>query len=89
MGMVGLEKVDTQEEKDLLRSYIAEHGEKTGSTVAASILKNWDNELGRFVKVMPHDFKRVLMETAQQQQVQVELQHSNVQGQQVEAQQTL
>ncbi|RYH28910.1 glutamate synthase large subunit [archaeon] len=81
MGMVGLEKVDTKEESLQLRSYIAEHGEKTGSTVAANILKNWDKEVGHFVKVMPHDFKRVLMEAAAQQKMQIEVQPGIVDGQ--------
>ena len=32
--------------------------------VAEKILANWENELSRFVKVMPTDYKRVLMEMA-------------------------
>ena len=34
----------------------------TGSEVAKSILNSWDNEITKFVKVMPTDYKRVLNE---------------------------
>jgi glutamate synthase domain-containing protein 3 len=63
MGMVGL---DGLEEADAieLRAMIEEHGRRTGSPVAARVLGGWDGLLGRgaFVKVMPHDYKRVLRE---------------------------
>jgi len=62
MGLVGLEKVDTAEEKELLYNYIKEHGDVTGSTVAQGMLENWDGTVTDFVKVMPHDYKRVLAE---------------------------
>ena len=35
------------------------HGE-TGSAVAAGLLADWPAALGRFGKVMPKDYKRVL-----------------------------
>jgi glutamate synthase (ferredoxin) len=34
--------------------------------VAASILANWNESVGQFVKVMPKDYKRVLQQQAQQ-----------------------
>ena len=37
-----------------------QHGEETGSTVAAALLADWDTALGRFTEVMPRDYKRVL-----------------------------
>jgi len=64
MGMVGLERVDTAEEKTLLASYVKDHHEATQSQVAEAMLKDWDNTVGKFVKVMPHDFKRVLLAAA-------------------------
>ena len=45
-----------------LQSLIEEHAERTGSTVAAEVLDNWSTALGQFVKVMPTDYKRVLVE---------------------------
>ena len=36
----------------------------TGSVVGQRMLENWDEEHRKFVKVMPHDYKRVLEERA-------------------------
>jgi glutamate synthase domain-containing protein 2/glutamate synthase domain-containing protein 1/glutamate synthase domain-containing protein 3 len=68
MGMVGFE-APGPEDAEQLRALIAEHGERTGSPVAARVLAGFDELLakGAFVKVMPHDFKRVLAERAQEQ----------------------
>lgn len=62
MGLVGLETVDTVAENEDLYNYIKEHVEMTGSTVGQAMLEDWDNCVKNFVKVMPHDYKRVLME---------------------------
>jgi glutamate synthase domain-containing protein 3 len=59
--MVGLERVQGHDEH-LLRGLIAEHHRWTGSSVAGRILAHWQDYLPRFVKVMPHDLKRVLAE---------------------------
>ncbi len=66
MGMVGFEalaEADAQE----LRELIDEHRQRTGSPVAARILAQWEQLIpeGAFVKVMPHDYKRVLAQRAQ------------------------
>jgi len=39
---------------------IQKHFDHTQSTVASGILKNWDQCISNFVKVMPTDYKRVL-----------------------------
>jgi glutamate synthase domain-containing protein 3 len=62
MGLVGLETIDTPEEKDEVYEYIQEHVAMTGSTVGKEMLDNWDSRVGQFVKVFPHDYKRVLLE---------------------------
>ena len=64
MGLVGLETIDTPEESEEVYNYIKEHVEATGSSVGQSMLDNWDSRVGSFVKVMPHDYKRVLEERA-------------------------
>lgn len=64
MGLVGLESVESVVEKEELYNYIKEHVDMTGSTVGQSMLEDWDNVVGNFVKVMPHDYKRVLAERA-------------------------
>lgn len=62
MGLVGLETIETVEENEAVYNYIKEHVETTGSTVGQSMLEDWDNTAKKFVKVMPHDYKRVLEE---------------------------
>jgi glutamate synthase domain-containing protein 3 len=67
MGMVGLDPLAPSDAAEL-RELIDEHGARTGSPVAARLLSEWERliERGSFVKVMPHDYKRVLEEQASQ-----------------------
>ncbi len=56
--MVELEDLDADdasEVSDMLRNHVRE----TGSTLAESLLKDWDVAASRFVKVIPRDYKRV------------------------------
>ena len=63
VDMVDLDPVDAEEDIAELRELIAEHQQKTGSTVAATVLDRWPAVLKQFVKVMPIDYKRVLAES--------------------------
>ena len=51
-----------------LKALIQEHADETDSKVAKDILNNWSKQLPNFKKVMPTDFKRVLLERAQKAQ---------------------
>ena len=62
--MVGLEAVEDPDDISGLYSLIEEHYEQTGSANARRVLDNWDAMLPKFVKVMPYDYKRILMERA-------------------------
>jgi glutamate synthase (NADPH/NADH) large chain len=44
-----------------LKTMILKHFEYTSSALAGRILKNWDNALSKFVKVIPKDYKRMMM----------------------------
>jgi glutamate synthase (NADPH/NADH) large chain len=59
-----LEELVDDEEDDVaeLLEMIQLHQRYTGSTVAQRILDDWPAVLRQFVKVMPTDYKRVLME---------------------------
>ncbi|MGE3621582.1 MAG: glutamate synthase subunit alpha, partial [Acidimicrobiia bacterium] len=57
--MVDLEAVDA-EDAEWLRATLRTHLAETGSTVAGRILDRWHDEVRRFRKVMPRDYKRVL-----------------------------
>ena len=54
-----------------LKALISRHADYTGSTTAQAILANWDENLDKFVKVYPHEYKRALTELAAQQQKEV------------------
>jgi glutamate synthase (ferredoxin) len=58
--MVGLGKLESAEEIKELRSLIQRHADLTGSKRAREILDAWTQVLPSFVRVMPHDYKRVL-----------------------------
>jgi glutamate synthase (NADPH/NADH) large chain len=58
--MVELEALAEDEDILDLKKAIENHLAFTGSTVAKSILHDWGRCVGRFVKVMPVDYKRVL-----------------------------
>jgi len=67
MGTFELEKVQAESDVAELKHLIENHEKATGSTVARKILDNWSEELPRFKKVMPTDYKRVLMEMAEEE----------------------
>ena len=60
---VDLEPVP-EEDIQALQDLIARHVESTGSPRGKWILENWDNMLPKFVKVFPHEYKRILAQTA-------------------------
>ena len=60
MEMIELSFLDSSKEIDDLKKIIVEHYERTGSARADLILKNWEIESKRFVKVMPTDYKKML-----------------------------
>jgi glutamate synthase (NADPH/NADH) large chain len=62
MGMVEHEKVGNGDDANELRALIEKHRDLTGSTIAADVLKRWDEVVQQFTKVMPTDYKRVLEE---------------------------
>jgi glutamate synthase (NADPH/NADH) large chain/glutamate synthase (ferredoxin) len=67
MGMVGFEAPSAEDAAEL-RDLIEEHARRTASPVATRVLAGLDTLLasGAFIKVMPHDYKRVLAERAQE-----------------------
>jgi glutamate synthase (NADPH/NADH) large chain len=75
-AMVTLEKLQAREEQPgpaagwhleqpdevLLKKLIEDHHRWTGSLRARELLDHWAEARGRFVKVLPHEYKRVLAE---------------------------
>jgi len=62
MEMVDLDPVEEPDAK-FVREVVERHHAETGSAVAARLLADWDP--GRFTKVMPKDYKRVLSAASQ------------------------
>ena len=66
LGMVELDRIETDDEKAEVRYLIELHARYTGSTVAKRILDDYDRYVpNEFVKVMPTDYKRVLEQEKQ------------------------
>ncbi len=57
---VDLELVTENDDLKLLHTLISRHLELTRSQRAQEILNNWPESIARFVKVFPHEYKRVL-----------------------------
>ena len=66
--MVDLDPLTTADAQSL-QEMISRHYEYTGSAVARFILDDWDTQLQHFVKVFPQEYKRVLAEVAQKENV--------------------
>ncbi len=60
LDMVDLELVVDAKDVRELRTLIENHLRYTGSAKAKHILDNWDDELPKFVKVFPMEYRRVL-----------------------------
>jgi glutamate synthase domain-containing protein 3 len=57
---VDLEPLESDEDVALVRGLLERHCELTGSPRAAWILEHWAEAQPCFIKVYPHEFKRVL-----------------------------
>jgi glutamate synthase domain-containing protein 3 len=57
LQLVDLEALDGEDEQTVI-GLLEEHAERTGSPVALGVLTEWNP--ARFVKVIPHDYKRAL-----------------------------
>jgi glutamate synthase domain-containing protein 2/glutamate synthase domain-containing protein 3 len=70
LDMVDLESVWQQSDQDILRDLVERHYAYTGSERAHYILNNWPGMIGRFVKVMPIDYRKALerMQAEEQRQ---------------------
>ena len=66
LGMVDLERIESDKDVELLRRLLGEHIYHTGSPIAQRIIEGWDNTLPKFVKVMPRDYKRILDQRSKQ-----------------------
>ncbi len=69
LDMVDLESLWHEEDLKKLHSLISRHYEWTGSAQAKRILDNWLEMSGKFVKVMPIDYRKALEKMREQERV--------------------
>ncbi len=72
LDMVGLESLDDAADIRTVQALIKKHIRYTGSDVAQRIMATWEDRVHQFVKVIPHDYKRVLMQQQNDALVQTE-----------------
>ena len=58
--MAGLESLEDESEIAEIKQLITNHANYTNSDKAKRVLADWDNNVAKFVKVMPRDYKRVV-----------------------------
>ncbi len=63
-SLVNREMVETRpvegEAVDELRELVTKHAQETGSSVAEQLLGDWSTSVGRFVEIMPVNYRKVL-----------------------------
>ena len=60
-GMVDIGPLEDEEDLSTVKTLLTKHVDYTQSTVAENILERWSEYRSKFVKVMPRDYKRVLV----------------------------
>jgi glutamate synthase (NADPH/NADH) large chain len=68
MEMIEFDEMDAEDYAELKR-LIQNHLDYTGSAVAEGILGDWDNAIQHFIKVMPSDYKAVLLKRKELKEV--------------------
>src|SRR5262249_15183959 len=67
--MVDLEDLSDPADQDTVLTLIRKHVEYTGSARGQAVLDQWDEMMGKFVKVMPTDYKLALAKLEEETQV--------------------
>jgi len=60
LELVGLDGIEHEAEAARLQHLVQRHVALTGSARARALLDDWPAALPKFVRVMPHDYRRVL-----------------------------
>jgi glutamate synthase (NADPH/NADH) large chain len=61
-GMVELSGLDNEEDESFVKEQIGKHIYWTGSAHAKTIMDNWGEYRGRFIKILPVEYKRALQQ---------------------------
>jgi glutamate synthase domain-containing protein 2/glutamate synthase domain-containing protein 3 len=71
MGMVDIEQLSDDEDIAQVKDLLERHVAYTGSPKATALLGDWEQTVKTFVKVFPHEYRRVLLERAQAEEKEV------------------
>ena len=63
-SLVGFSRIKDEEDKNALKALIEEHVARTSSYLGTTILKNFDEYVGKFKKVVPHEYKAMMLAIA-------------------------
>jgi glutamate synthase (NADPH/NADH) large chain len=72
LDMVDLEHVYNQADRDLLHAMITLHVKWTGSSRGQALLDDWAAMVGKFVKVMPIDYRKALERMREEETVEAD-----------------
>ncbi|AUC82470.1 glutamate synthase large subunit [Lacinutrix sp. Bg11-31] len=64
---LNIDPIESDEDKLQLKQLIENHFEATGSPLAERILKDWNNYLPQFKKVLPEEYRQALVRLEQEQ----------------------
>ena len=59
-----MEKIEHKADKELLKEMLEKHFEYTGSIKAKNVLDDFEENLSKFKKIIPEDYKRMVQMTA-------------------------
>ena len=63
-SLVGFSRIKDEEDKKALKALIEEHVARTSSYLGTNILKNFDEYVTKFKKVVPHEYKAMMLAIA-------------------------
>ncbi|TVR12564.1 MAG: glutamate synthase large subunit [Planctomycetota bacterium] len=72
MGMVDVEQIALSEDIKMVKELVERHVALTDSAKGKAVLANWDRSVRQFVKVFPHEYRRVLTERAERERAERE-----------------
>ena len=68
---LNLDPVTEQQDIDALKDLIEKHFNATMSPLAQRILENWENELPKFIKVLPEEYRQALLRLEEEKNLNV------------------
>ncbi|NMD69149.1 glutamate synthase large subunit [Bacillus sp. DNRA2] len=66
--MIEFEALTDAQEITELKQLVLKHHQYTGSPLANDVLNNWDDFVGKFLKIIPKDYKRMIQQIQKQKQ---------------------